>query len=141
MESRNIYLSVSLKIINCRHRHDLSRVSIMFYMNSEKIKKSFYWPKELVDRWQSFLTNDNDGSASSSGAAFVFMLLPADMREEAKHLAKRDDIASAINEFIESLNRPRQEIPFERVRDAVNRTAKQQASRRRKPVKPEQSAG
>jgi hypothetical protein len=113
----------------------------MFYMNSEKIKKSFYWPKELVDRWQSFLTNDNDGSASSSGAAFVFMLLPADMREEAKHLAKRDDIASAINEFIESLNRPRQEIPFERVRDAVNRTAKQQASRRRKPVKPEQSAG
>jgi hypothetical protein len=69
------------------------------------------------------------------------MLLPADVRELSKHLAKRPDVDQAMADFLKKINEPEYGIRFDQVRSLVNRGAEQQADRHRKSSKSDKSAG
>lgn len=76
----------------------------MGYMNKKIIKRGFNYPTELLDKWEKFHFPSKDYSPSASGAMFVYMLLPAHIREKARKLAYRDNLDTASKEFLEYFN-------------------------------------
>jgi hypothetical protein len=113
---------------------------------AEKIKKGFYVAPPLARAWDEWLTNKQDNSASAAAAMFVFMLLPPEVRELAKQLAKIDriktrrDLTAAQREFRETVETlSPEQITYEAIQRALIATATQKQSRGRKPEGSEKS--
>ena len=112
----------------------------MTYMSEGKTKKrGFYLPEGLNKAWDNFIwPNKQDSSPNAAAALFVYMQLPADMREKARKLAYRSDIEEATKAFIDDINAEYQD---RLAREAVESALYDAAKQKQKPGRHSSKAG
>lgn len=59
------------------------------------IKRSYNFPPKLLDEWEKFHKPSKDYSPSAAGAFLIWMILPPDVREQARQLAHESNLKKA----------------------------------------------
>ena len=70
------------------------------------VQKNFTLPKSLAKNWNKFQPKGSkESSANASGALFLYMLMPASVREVARSVAHESNFNSARKAFWDTLER------------------------------------
>jgi len=71
----------------------------MTYM-MKPVQKNFSLPPALADKWDQFQgVGSKESSRNASGALFLFMLMPAYLRDLCRSAAYEADLAAAMHNF------------------------------------------
>ena len=71
---------------------------------TKRVQKNFSLPKALAANWDKFQAKGSkESSANASGALFLYMLMPATVREAARSVSHESDLNAARKLFWEKL--------------------------------------
>jgi len=71
---------------------------------NKRVQKNFSLPKVLAANWDKFQTKGSkESSANASGALFLYMLMPAAVREAARSVSSISELDAARKLFWEKL--------------------------------------
>ncbi|RKY06894.1 MAG: hypothetical protein DRP56_06640 [Planctomycetota bacterium] len=72
-------------------------------MEQKIIKRGYNFTEELLSEWEKFHFPSKDYSPSAGGAFLIWMALPPDIREKAKHAAHNPNMKKSIAKMREVL--------------------------------------